>query len=727
MKQLVQNYRSGELILQEVPVPQLRPGGVLVRNAFSLISAGTEQGQVDFARKNLLEKARARPDLVRKVLDKAHTEGVFTAYRKAMQRLDQPLALGYSCAGVVERVGDEIRDIAPGHRVACAGLGFASHAEIVYVPRHLCVHVPDGLDLAQAAYVTLGAIALEGIRVADVRLGESVVVIGLGLLGLLSIQLLKASGCRVFGIDIDASKVSLALELGADGACVRTDESLKGQVAAFTSGHGSDAVVVTAATPSSDPVELAGEIARDRAVVSVVGITGMKLPRKVFYEKSLQLRMSRSYGPGRYDRLYEEKGQDYPIGYVRWTENRNMQAFLQLVAEKKVDVHRLTTHTFEIERALDAYDLILGKRKEPYIGILLKYSPEPELLRQIKLRSEAQSRLVSHEAIVRIGVIGAGAFATSVLLPALGKAGVRFRGIATQSGMTARSAADRFGFDYCTSDPEEIISDSEIDAILILTRPASHAELVIQALQHSKHVFVEKPLATDMYQLYRVAKAYRDSSGLSTLMVGFNRRHSPFGIALQQFFAGHAQPLAMLYRVNAGALEPNDWQLDPDQGGGRLIGECGHFVDLMSFVSGENPESVYGSSAGIEDVMVTVKFSGGSIGTLAYITRGSPAFGKERLEVFGEGGVGILDDFRRLELVRSGCRKSLKSRLRQDKGHVAEIKTFLRTIQGIEKHPPSFESALLTTLTTLKAAEAIRVGAPQLVSLATLLDDDKPA
>jgi predicted dehydrogenase/threonine dehydrogenase-like Zn-dependent dehydrogenase len=716
VKQLVQNYKTGELALKDVPPPRLRRGGVLVRTHYSLVSAGTERGQIEFGRKSLVGKALARPDLVAKVLAKARTEGPLAALEKALRRLEQPLALGYSCSGIVDSVSDDVRDIAPGDLVACAGLGFASHAQVTFVPRNLCVRVPPGVDLAEAAYVTLGAIAIEGTRVAEVRLGESVGVIGLGLLGLLTVQVLKANGCRVFGIDPDPARLRLASECGADVALLRNAEDLEQQVLAFTSGSGMDTVIVTAATASSDPLELAAAVARDRACVAVVGITGMRVPRKAFYEKALELRMSRGYGPGRYDRTYEERGIDYPIGYVRWTENRNMQAFLQLLTERRVDVRRLTTHTFPIEHALKAYDLILGQ-KERHVGVMLEYDQDSSIASRVTISPPSNKR--ARTGTPRVGVIGAGAFATGTLIPALLKSGVHLRGIVTQTGLTAEGAATRFGFEYCASDPREVLDDQETDAVVIVTRPDSHAELTVRALEQGKDVFIEKPLSTELEHLKRVWAALRAATD-AHFMVGFNRRYAPFSLKLREFFAPHTGTLLMTYRVNAPSLARGHWQLDQEQGGGRLVAECGHFIDLMAFVAGESPTQVSATAAGGEDVAVTVRFDRGSVGSLSYTASGSEAFPKERLEVFGDGRVGVLDDFRRVELVVGGRSQRFANRLGQDKGHEGEMRAFAAALRGTADAIPDGAAAVLTTLATLQAALSLRTGLPQPVTISLL-------
>jgi len=777
MKQVVQNYKTGQLSVQDVPPPQLRPGGVLVRNAYSLISAGTERGMIELARKNLLQKARARPDLVRKVLDKARTEGVLTAYQKAMQRLEAPMPLGYSSAGIVIAVGEGVTDLEVGDPVACAGIGYACHAEVIFVPRNLCVKIPSSaisplpilgegpgvradnvqrssvqrVTLEEAAYTTLGAIALEGVRVADVRIGETVAVIGLGLVGLLTVQILKAAGCRVLGMDINPDRCRLAEELGADAVASDPSSALRLPLSAFGL-PGCDAVIITAATPSSEPVHLAGELARDRGRVVVVGIVGMDVPRKLYYEKALELRMSRSYGPGRYDRFYEEKGLEYPIAYVRWTENRNMQAFLQLLAEGKVNVARLTTHRFPIERALEAYDLIT-KNTEPHIGVLLDYNlhkGEEEIGRgggrEIHPLTPSPShppvmlsRVVFNErcdasAAVRVGVIGAGNFARSILLPTLRRIeGVELRGICSQGGLSARAAADRFGFAYCTSDPDELFNDPNIHAVLIVTRPSSHAALVTAALAAGKHVFVEKPLAVNLQQLREVVNAYQNDQirKVRNLMVGYNRRFSPFARKLKAFFSHCSGPLVAVYRVNANYLPKDDWQHDLEQGGGRIIGEAGHFVDLLSYITGAPPETVWARAVGgddesifrYENAAITIRFADGSIGTIVYVSQGASSFSKERLEVFGGEATGVIEDFRRLELVRSGRRKTHRNWLGQDKGHKAEWIAFIEAIRQGSPTPVPFEDYLLTTLCTFQAVESLRTGQPQLINLSLLATD----
>ncbi len=742
VKQLVQNYRTGDLRIEEVPPPAVRPGGVLVRNAFSLISAGTERSMIELARKSLLEKARSRPDLVRKVLEKARTEGPLVAYQKARERLDAPMPLGYSSAGVVIEVGEGVCDLRVGDSVACAGIGYASHAEVVFVPRNLCVKVPTGtfaasngglathaslryqaaplvqpLGLDEAAYTTVGAIALEAVRVSDVRLGEAVVVIGLGLVGLLAVQILKAAGCRVLGLDIDASRCRLAERLGADAATGDMASAVAALSAVFGL-PGADAVLVTAASESSQPLLFAGELARDRGRVVVVGSVGTEVPRKLYYEKALEVRMSRSYGPGRYERLYEEKGVEYPIGYVRWTENRNMQAFLQLLAERKVDVRSLTTHRFAICNALDAYALIT-ERREPHVGVLLSYPEGLQLAPKIEVRFATNGKRLARQRLrpqVGLGVIGAGGFARAVLLPALRQIdGVSLRGICSQGGLSARAAAERYGFEYCCSDPRQLFDDPGIDGIVIATRPGSHAALAVSALEAGKKIFVEKPLAVNLEQLRLLAGAARNGG---YIFVGFNRRYSPFARHLKSFLGQRRNPLVALYRVSANFLRPDDWQHDIEEGGGRIVGEAAHFVDLLSYLVGTPPESVWaraigGAPANVfvhENAALTLSFNDGSLATIIYTTQGSARFPKERLEVFFEGATAVIDDFRRLECLREGRRTVHRAWLGHDKGHRAELSTFVETVRSGDPPPVSLRECLLTTLCTLRAVESLRTG-----------------
>jgi predicted dehydrogenase/threonine dehydrogenase-like Zn-dependent dehydrogenase len=711
MKQVLQNVRSGRREVPDLPEPQAKSGGVVVRNHASLISAGTEKIAIDFAGMSVLGKARARPDLVRQVLDKAKKEGLGPTLQTVLTRLDQPIPLGYSCAGVVEHVGRGAEEFAVGDRVACAGMGYASHAGSVFVPKNLTVKVPDNVSLEDASYVTLGAIALQGVRTADVRLGDNVAVIGLGLLGQLTVQILKANGCRVIGIDLDPAKVGLALRLGADAAVARSGE-VDSAIGAFTGGIGVDAVIITAATDSNDPVELAGEICRDRGAVSMVGAVKMDIPRKVYYDKELQLRLSRSYGPGRYDAEYEERGRDYPIGYVRWTERRNMQEFLRLVSTGQVTPAELTTHRFSIDEAEQAYAMITGEDRQPFLGVVLTY---PEVADSQRVRTLRLSNAAVAGDRVGVGFIGAGNFAKGVLLPRFkGVADAALVGVATATGMNAKTTGDKFGFAYCTTDTAELLRDDSINAVVVATRHGSHAHFVAGALRAGKAVFVEKPLAIDEQGLQQVLEAQHESGQLLT--VGFNRRFSPLAMAIREAFTD-AGPLAITYRVNAGYIPPEVWVHDPEDGGGRIIGEACHFVDFVHSLVGADLVEVFayglgGHTAVLHDtVTIALRYADGSVANINYFSTGDKSFAKERVEVYGGGGTAVLDDFREVVISRNGKRKRMR-RMAQSKGYDEEVAAFLRAVRTGGAPPIPLESLVQTTRATFAIEESLRTGLP---------------
>jgi predicted dehydrogenase len=683
MRQVVQNFRSGKLKVEEVPAPGGGAGGLIVANACSLISAGTEKSTINVAQKNLLGKAMERPEMARKVLAKMRKDGLAETMKMVFQRLDAPVALGYSCAGVVVDVGDSARDFAIGDRVACAGQNYASHAELVFVPGNLCVHIPPGVDFEEAAFVTLGAIALQGVRQAEPRLGEIVAVIGLGLLGQLTVQILKASGCRVIAADIAADKLELARQFGADDVAMTAD--LPAAAISASGGHGVDAVIITASTKDHAPVEQAGEICRRKGRVVVVGAVGMNLPREPYYRKELELRLSMSYGPGRYDPAYEEKGQDYPYAYVRWTERRNMEAFLWLLQAGKVNVKLLTSHRYDVAQAEAAYQMMMAGT-EPYLGILLRY-PEPTVApprRTVEVARRASG------ANVVLGVIGAGAHVRDMLLPHLsGQPGVDLRWVCTGTGISANAIGTRLGVSARTTDYREVLADDQVNAVLIGTRHASHAALVVAALEAGKHVFVEKPLCLTEEELVQIAAAYQAGAARSLqLMVGFNRRHSEHGRRAHEFFAGRREPLVMSYRINAGAIPAEHWVQDPDSGGGRIIGEACHFLDYMQFVSGARPVTARGRrigqhSSGITDdqCVLTFGFSDGSVGVIVYAAGGDTALAKERFEAFGAGRSLVMDDFVLTECYRGGRRERWRSGKR-DKGFAQEMRAFTASIRA---------------------------------------------
>ena len=726
MKQVLQEARTGEIGTIEVPAPKVLPGCVLVRIAASLVSAGTERAFSEFASKNLLQKAKARPDLVREVLSKFRRDGLLSTVAAVRGRLHQPNALGYSSAGTIVEVGEGVMGPSVGDHVACSGAGYAVHAEFACVPRLLMARVPRESNVTpeEAAFATIGAVAMHGIRTAEVGLGDVVAVIGLGLLGQLTVQLLKAAGCRVLGVDIVTERAELARRMGADGVCVSADE-LRDLCLQHSGGYGADAVLITAETPSSDLVNLAGDIARDRAVVVAVGTVGMNIDRKIYYAKELDFQISRSYGPGRYDAAYEQKGRDYPIGYVRWTETRNMEAFIRLLADGKLDVRPLITHRFPIDRAAEAYAVITGRRPESFLGVLITYPGDAEPNHHLQLvRKDVAAR--SGQSL-SLGVLGAGNFATTILLPAIKRIkGADLIAVCAATGPHARQAARKFGFQYCATDDEHILNDSRVNTLVIATRHHLHAKQILAALAVGKHVFCEKPLCLTEAELAEIVQAYGSLSSKPLLMVGFNRRFAPMAVQMKSFVEENHRPLVMHYRVNAGSLPQDHWVNDPEQGGGRILSEVCHFVDLLSFLAGAKPievntHNVIGPHDAEENVMISLKFANGSVGTISYLCNGDRTYSKERLEVFAGSAVAVLTDFRRLELIRHGRKQVIKTRFRQDKGHRAELEAFFSAIRNSREAPIAFDEIVSATLTTLRAVDSRRSGTPMLVDTAAFL------
>jgi polar amino acid transport system substrate-binding protein len=712
MKQVLQNRKTGRPFVGEVPVPVLQKGGVLVRTVTSLISAGTERAAVELVSKGLVKEARQRPDLVKAVVAKVKNEGLLNTFASVRDKMAASQALGYSAAGIVAAVADDVTEFKVGDRVACAGVGFASHAEVLSVPKNLCAHLPEGVSFESGAYGTLGAIALQGVRLAEPTLGESVVVIGLGLVGQLTVQLLKANGCRVFGLDLDESRVSLALELGADKAMVSNDQAAR-EVETWTRGHGADAVLITAATDSNQPIEFAAQVSRLKGRVIVVGMTGMDIPRPPFFSRELKLIISMSYGPGRYDPEYEERGHDYPLPYVRWTEKRNIESFLELIGEKRINVERLTTHRFPIAEADRAYQLISGDVQEPNLGVILNYDPEAEVARKIPLGAAVRG---SEKSIV-LGVIGAGGYVPAMLLPHFKTERVEFRSIATATGVSAHDVGKRFGFAYAVSSADEVLDDRDVNLVVIGTRPGTHAELARKALERNKHVFVEKPLALDDEQLESVLDAASNSSG--KLMVGFNRRFSPLAQRAKEFFTRHEAPLSMLYRVNAGRIPKEHWTQNAEEGGGRIIGEVCHFIDFLQFLSGAPPVSVFAEAISArsskivdaDSVIITLRFADGSNGSVAYLSEGDKALAKERVEIFGEGRVFVLDDFRRATLYKDGREEQVVLR-GQDKGQQVQVREVCASVLGGGPAPISVDELSATTRATFRVLDSLRERRP---------------
>ncbi|HRR40708.1 MAG TPA: bi-domain-containing oxidoreductase [Syntrophales bacterium] len=730
MKQIIQSYKTGEMILEEVPVPQAAPGMVLVETMATLISAGTERMLVDLARKSLVGKARSRPDLVKKVIDKARKEGLANTIQKVRSRLDTPIPLGYACAGVVREVGDGVDEFQPGDRVACGGAGYANHAEFNVVPRNLCVRLPERngepLPAEEAAFATVGAIALQGVRQAGLTLGERVAVIGLGLLGQLTVQLCKANGCSVLGSDIEPARMALALRLGADRTSAPDD--LEEEVPAFTQGSGADAVIITAAASDSRLIELAGEISRAKGRVVVVGLVGLNVPRDVYYRKELDLRLSMSYGPGRYDPEYEERGHDYPLPYVRWTEQRNMQAFLELVAAGRVDVKALITHRFPFEKALDAYEMIL-KGSEPHLAVIFEYGKDKQPRKRVALAAAVPAKADR----VALGVFGAGNFARGVLLPRFKEnPAVALRAVATARGMTANAVAKQFGIPVCANAKDEILADAGINAVLIATRHNLHGPLVVEALKAGKHVFVEKPLCLSILQLREIMDCHAGLAGSGSaspplLMTGFNRRFSPLVRTAAEALRPMPGPMFACYTVNAGLIPKASWVQDPVEGGGRIIGEVCHFVDTLRFLAGSPVASVQAMCVQGDDrravnrdsVSIILKYANGSVGTILYHALGSPDYPKERLEASAGGTTAVLDDFRRLDIF--GAKKAT-SKGTQDKGFKEEVEAFVNCLAGKGPVPIPPGEIFETTLVTFAVHHALNTG--RIVALADFAQEN---
>jgi predicted dehydrogenase/threonine dehydrogenase-like Zn-dependent dehydrogenase len=714
MKQLIQSYKTGALGLYDVPAPLCHPEGVLVATTYSLISAGTEKMIVDIAKKSLVGKAQARPDLVRQVIRKMKQEGFRNTLEKVMNKLDTPIPLGYSCSGTVIEAGAHVQGIAAGTRVACGGAGYANHSEINYIPSNLVVPVPDGVDDVDASFVTVGAIALQGVRQANPILGEQVVVIGLGLLGQLTVQILRANGCRVLGCDLDSSRLNLASKLGAQAVCP-PDELIEA-AREFSHGYGVDAVIITASAKDDLLIMDAGEISRHKGRVIVVGLVGMNIPRDIYYKKELEVKLSMAYGPGRYDPTYEEYGIDYPYAYVRWTERRNFEAFLNLISEGSVTPKELITHTFEFTDALKAFDLITGKSKEPYLGIVLRY-PTPSDKTKLPERIIYGEKTLTTPGVLRIGLIGGGNFATSVLLPHLKKnKDFISSGICDASNIVAHSVLKKHGFALASTDPQSFMQSEQLDTVFITTRHDSHAQLVMQALRAGKHTFVEKPLCLheeDLMELRNVINEIKQPAPV--LQVGYNRRFAPLIQTIKKFIGDG--PISINYRVNAGIIPMNSWIQDPLSGGGRIIGEVCHFIDTCSYLIGGSVVSVQAAiliqpdqSIPPEDnVHILLHYDNGGLAHISYTAFGNRSLPKEFIELFAGSNISVqMSDFRKLTIYKGSRRHHFRN-ANQDKGFSAELDAFAGAIKTGRAAIP-LESLFNTTLTTFKIREAIRTG-----------------
>ncbi|MEE3331767.1 MAG: Gfo/Idh/MocA family oxidoreductase [Myxococcota bacterium] len=707
MKQVVQSPRSGKLELVEVPAPSPGPGQVLVRTHFSVMSPGTEKMAMEFARKSLLGKAQSRPDLVKQVTRKLRQEGPAQTYRAVMGRLDAPQPLGYSSAGVVEEVGPGVRGFAPGDRVACAGAGYANHAELNVVPENLVALVPDPVGLDKAAYATVGAIAMQGIRLAKPQLGDVAVVVGLGLIGQLAVQLLHANGCRVLGIDTDEARAKQALDQGAEWVAApdSVPESWKDTA---TEGHGADLAIVAASANSSAPIALAAELCRQKGRLSIVGAMPMDLERRAFFDKELELVVSMSYGPGRYDHRYEEQGYDYPRPFVRWTENRNLQSFLSLVASGAIDPGALDTDLVAFSDATESYEALASGARSA-LSILFHYSPdEASAGRRLDLADGAVAR--AKKDVVGVAFIGAGNYAKGVLLPALAKCkNAQPVSLVTATGPSARRSAERFGFATCATDSSEALGDDAVDLVFVTTRHDSHAELAEAALRAGKAVWLEKPVGLNCDEVARVVSAARESNGFLT--VGYNRRFSTHTKAIVDAFASRGTPLAMHYTIAAGAPPAGTWITDPEVGGGRVIGEMCHFVDLCTHVVGSPPVRVHAQALGRDperddSVIASLTFADGSVATLAYLASASSELPKERFEVSCEGRTLACDNFR----VTTGHGVSGLKTLNQDKGQEAAVAEVVAALRAGAPSPISLDDIEAVSLATFAILESIETG-----------------
>jgi predicted dehydrogenase/threonine dehydrogenase-like Zn-dependent dehydrogenase len=720
MKQLAQNYKSGDLAVLDVPVPACQPGGVLVRSLYSLISTGTEMMKVSEARMSLVGKARARPDQVRKLLDSVAQQGALATYQKAMNKLDSYTPLGYSLCGMVVEVGAGAEQFSVGQLVAAAGNEFALHAEVNWIPINLCVPVPDGVATEQAAFATVGAIAMQGVRRAEVSLGETACVIGLGLIGQLAVRLLVASGVNVVGLDVVEARCRTAEKAGAL-VCAAPDEAGLREVERVllerSGGLGADHVLLAAGGESNGPVEVAARLARDRARVVDIGKTRLDLPWNAYYDKELDVRFSRSYGPGRYDDRYELEGIDYPAGYVRWTERRNLACFLDLLVDGSVDVSSLISGVHPIDDATDVYGRLRSGDLQG-VGFLLSYGDHPDatsLNRTIQVPAQPLVKTSSQRGgsadRVRLGFIGAGNYATSMLLPHLRDSSeAELVSVATTKALSGLNAQRKFGFTTITTSVHSVLDDDSLDAVFIVTRHHSHASFVCQALERGLAVFVEKPLAITEEQLATVLETV-ERTGNDRLMVGFNRRFAPLFTDLTKRFGPFHGPLSARYLINAGRLDAGSWYLNEELEGSRFAGEGGHFIDTLSALIGHHPVEAYAMGAG-GSVHTTLRFADDSVGTISYVTDGSSRFPKETLDVVGDGRNGRLDNFQRVTVWSGKGKSGHRVLAGQDKGQRIQLERFVDAVRTGSAMPISLQSLAATTHATLAAGNSLSLGRP---------------
>ncbi len=728
MQQLIQNYRTGKIELADVPVPNCGSNYILVKNQASLISIGTEKSIIELGKKSLLGKAKARPDLVKRFIDKAKKEGLLKTFQEALGRLDNPTPLGYSSAGVVVEAGKNIHRFSVGDRVACIGAGYASHAEYITVPENLCVRLPDNVSFEEGAFGMLGIIALHGVRCAQLTFGEKVAVIGLGLLGLITVQLLNAYGSEVIGFDIDPKKVELAQSLGLRYGYTDLEE-FKNAVDKITNSFGADAVIITAATKSDEPVNVAVEIARMKGKIVMVGMGDIHPNRNEMWHKEVEIVVSRAGGAGIFDPFYENKGIDYPIGYIRWTENRNLEEFIRLIAESRMDVKKLISHTILIENALEVYEDILVKSGK-YVGVIIKY-PEG---RAESGKLERTKKLKEFQMVdrVRLGVIGAGLFGKALLLPTMSKnKDIMFHTLSTSSSANVYHTGKKYNFAVITTDYFEILNNKEINSVAILTPHSQHKKMVIESLMAGKHVFVEKPLCISEEELKEIDDVYKSLKKDLYLMVGYNRRFSPHSNKVKEFLGNwvkseyktdqnsktRVNPMVIHYRVNAGFIPSSHWVHSEEEGGSRVIGEICHFVDWMIFITGARPvrffaERVTGDNKSIvnsDNLCINIKFDDGSVGNIVYSGSGDKAFSREMIEVFCEGKTAVIRDFKETEMYFSGRKKTFKT-FNQDMGYENEFKNFTGVILSKENKKILYDEIYWSTLAIFKINESMEKG-----------------
>lgn len=725
MLQIIQNYRTGDISIIDVPIPKPVSKYVLVKNFASAVSVGTEKSMIELGRKSLLGKARSRPDLLKRFLEKAKQEGFLKTFREALERLDEPVPLGYSCSGVVEKVGESVGEFFPGDRVACIGAGYASHAEYVLVPEMLCAKLPKNVSFEEGAFGMIGAIAIHGIRCSKLSFGEKAAVIGLGLLGILTAQILRAYGIDVIGYDVDSERVKLAENLGFENVFQDLNDFSRA-VFNLTSGYGADAVLLTLASKESKPIDTAIELVRPQGRIVVVGVVDIHPDRNEMWHKEVEIVVSKAAGPGINDPLYEIKGIDYPIGSIRWTERRNLEEFLRLLSMKLIDVKSLITHRVNIEDSesiKQLYNEILTGKIKP-LGVIINYKHQQEnrtLEKPIRTRTTVQSK-ESH--YLNLGVVGAGLFGRTVLLPNLKKAlkeveGVNLKVVSTARGFTAAHAARRFDFEIFTTDFEDILNDESIQAVLILSPHSQHKDMVIRALEKGKSVFVEKPLCVNENELLEIDSVYKritkELKRQIIFTVGYNRRFSSHVRFVKEFFQNRKSPMMLYYRINVGHIPADHWVHREEEGGNMIISEVCHFVDLMMYITDSIPVRLFAQSIehvgkaviSRDNVGITMKFADGSVGNILYTTVGSRTYSRENLEIFCDGKVAVITDFRKTSLYGSGIKKTHKT-FSQDMGYLEEMKQFLTSIKGLTQIPITYEEIYHSTLTIFKILESIR-------------------